>query len=300
MPDHRSDRSPLPAAAFVMIALVATVVACLAATRDRVDPGAERGSFAVRCDWSHNARIDPILAPGRRGASHLHAFFGSRATSAAATRDELIGSDTTCEEPRDTAAVWVPTAVFRGEVRTPEWERTYYFGRARRVDTLPPDLKMVAGNSQAGSPQENPAVTWSCGNGTPVSDHPYDCRPFRDLRPSMNGTMGRIDFPSCWDGSELLIIDPAPDDRRGRCEDGEHRIPELSVRVQYGVMDPCDGAVPCGPDDQDPPVALSLSSGPYYTLHADFWNTWHQPSLDRLVRRCLNRTEGCGSVPPNG
>jgi hypothetical protein len=297
MPERHALRSPMPAAALLLVALVAILVACLAAL-DRVGQGSERGSFAVRCDWSHSGRIDPILAPGRRGASHLHAFFGTRATSAQATRDELLASDTTCDEPQDTAAVWVPTAVFQGRVRTPEWERTYYFGRARSVDTVPPDLKMVAGNSQAGSPQENPAVTWSCGNRTPVSDHPYDCRPFRDVRPSMDGTVGRIDFPSCWDGAEAVIVDPMPDDRRGRCERGEHRIPTLSVRVQYGVMDPCDGAVPCGPDDPAAPVALSLSSGPFYTLHADFWNTWHQPALDRLVQRCLNQTDGCGSVPP--
>jgi hypothetical protein len=45
---------------------------------------------------------------------------------------------------------------------------------------------------------------------------------------------------------------------------------------------------------------LRLSSGPYWTLHADFWNTWKQAALDRLIDRCLRRGVNCGVLREAG
>src|SRR5439155_6676615 len=73
-----------------------------------------------------------------------------------------------------------------------------------------------------------------------------------------------------------------------------HLLPQVSERVHFGIMDPCGGAKPCGPDDSDENVVLSFSSGPYYTFHADFWNTWNQGTLDTLMADCLNAHVGCG------
>ena len=50
------------------------------------------------------------------------------------------------------------------------------------------------------------------------------------------------------------------------------------------------------PLNPDGSVALTLSSGPFYTLHADFWNTWQQERLDQLVEECLAAGVHCGSV----
>ena len=50
------------------------------------------------------------------------------------------------------------------------------------------------------------------------------------------------------------------------------------------------------PLNPDGTVALTLSSGPYYTLHSDFWNTWQQERLDQLVQDCLAAGVHCGSV----
>ena len=43
-------------------------------------------------------------------------------------------------------------------------------------------------------------------------------------------------------------------------------------------------------------LAFELSSGPWYSLHADFWNTWQQDRLDQLVADCLVAKAHCGSV----
>jgi hypothetical protein len=45
---------------------------------------------------------------------------------------------------------------------------------------------------------------------------------------------------------------------------------------------------------------MTLSSGPYYTMHADFWNTWQQDALDALVDRCVRGREACGNIAGDG
>jgi hypothetical protein len=300
MSSHSPSRSALALTLLVVVAGLAVAVgAGLPTLWQRERPG----SFAVRCVWSHSLRDDPILAPDEPGVSHLHAFFGARAARAGATRRDLMRSSTTCSDPADTAAVWVPAGTLKGQLRTPLWERTYYFGNGAQVGTVPANLKMIGGDPHATAPSDNPDVSWSCGNGTPIATHPYDCRPYRRTRPSVHGIVGRIEFPTCWDGSTLDPLERASGVvhpvGRGCADDHPHRIPRVSVRVQFGVLDPCAGATPCGPDDDDAPIAFGLTSGPYHTLHADFWNTWDQRALDRLVRRCLHASTDCGNQGPS-
>ena len=57
-------------------------------------------------------------------------------------------------------------------------------------------------------------------------------------------------------------------------------VPRLTMLVEW--------------DDFYPdPATLSLSSGSVHTMHADFWNTWHQPRLEQLVRLCLDASREC-------
>ena len=121
---------------------------------------------------------------------------------------------------------------------------------------------------------------------TPREDTPYDCSPWAQYE-FVDGIIAVIDFPSCWNGSGLSPADvtyPVG----GACPAGfGHVIPKLSERVHFGVMNPLaiDGS-----------LAFTLSSGPWYSLHADFWNTWQQERLDQLVADCLVANAHCGSV----
>jgi hypothetical protein len=66
-------------------------------------------------------------------------------------------------------------------------------------------------------------------------------------------------------------------------------------RVSWAVQDPCLGTVPCTADlAPDLNIKFHLSSGPYYTMHADLWNTWNQATLNDLVTNCLNAHISCG------
>jgi len=252
---------------------------------------AQPGQFVLRCAYSHTLMDDPIVFPGQPGASHMHDFFGNVTANAFSTVDSMLAGETTCRVPSDTAGYWTPTASVDGVQIRPGVMRIYYLGPSSgRVETIPPGLQMVAGNRDATTPAENPHVRWNCGQTTevhtPNEDTPYDCTPWSSYS-FVDGVVAVIDFPSCWNGQGLQPGDvtyPA----NGFCPSGfEHVLPKLSERVHLGVMNPLAA---------DGTVALTFSNGPWYAMHADFWNTWQQELLDQLVADCLVAKVHCGSV----
>jgi hypothetical protein len=272
------------------------------------------GAFAVQCGFSHARRDDPIVYRNQPGASHHHAFYGNRSTNARSTRRSMMRSGTTCTDPKDLAAIWFPTGTMvrhgkRVYVKAYR-ERTYYFPSLRvgidgPLHTIPKNLKMIAGNPHADSWRQNPVVDWWCGEGSPLRPWPYNCRPF--VGPKEDGVRAVIDFPFCWDGKRVdsrnhrsHVIFPAPRDRTPHDHPADcprshpKAIPATSVRAHFRMQDPCSGRTPCGPDSRGKKVTLRLASGPYYTMHADFWNTWVQRRLDSLVDRCLRHRTDCG------
>ena len=102
--------------------------------------------------------------------------------------------------------------------------------------------------------------------------------------------VGVVDLPNCWDGVGLEPSNVVYPDG-GACPSGfDHVLARVSERIHFGVMNPLN---------LDGTVGLTLSSGAYYTLHADFWNAWDQPTLDALVDRCINAGVHCGDVSPS-
>jgi hypothetical protein len=274
-------------AAIAMLVLFAGLVPSPAAAQDRA------GQFWVRCPFSHSAMDDPILFPGQPGASHMHDFFGNETTNANSTQASMLVGETNCRIPSDTAGYWSPRASLGGETVKPLVMRIYYLGvRDVAVETIPQGLKFVGGKMDALSAADNPHVSWNCGANvslkTPKMDAPYDCRPWAQYR-FVDGVVGIVDMPNCWNGVGLEpsdVVYPVA----GSCPPGfNHVLARVSQRIHFGVMNPLN---------PDGTVRLTLSSGPYYTLHADFWNTWQQPRLDQLVADCLVAHVGCGSVTP--
>lgn len=260
-----------------------------------------RGVFVTRCTFSHSLRDDPIMFPGEAGASHRHEFFGSSRTNATSTRRRMIAGPTTCSIAVDTAAYWFPSG-FRGRTRLrPTLSKAYYFGLPEHsVLVPPPGSKLIGGNPSASSAEDNPHATWSCGasgpHQTPIADHPYDCTPFAARWSFVDSVVARIEFPNCWNGTGR-----GPEDVvysvDHRCPAGfRNKVPAFRTQIHFGILDPCLPRSWCGPASTGKDVVLRLSSGPYYTLHADFWNTWHQRAFSRLVHRCLDRHQHCGVV----
>lgn len=293
-PDDTGPRGParlLLPVGFVAAVVVAAVLVWTGGTRAAAPPPAggvglapHVPQFVVQCAYSHGAPDDPIVFPGRPGASHHHDFFGNATTSADSALASLVGQPTSCRNPDDTAAYWAPTLYDGGVAVTPSGVDAYYRPGPgvdpARVVPYPAGLKMVSGDAAAKGPQPIADVGYSCGAGTPRSASPPVCA--ADASLSLT-----VVFPDCWNGRDL----DAPDHRAhmarsvdGRCPSGHPvPVPQLTLVVRYPVHG--------GGHD------LRLASGPTTTAHADFWNSWHQPALERDVALCLHRELVCSLVP---
>ncbi|MEM7327060.1 MAG: DUF1996 domain-containing protein, partial [Actinomycetota bacterium] len=99
------------------------------------------GQFRAACEFSHFAYDDPLVYPGKPGASHLHMFFGNTHVNAFSTYDTLInsGSSTCNGQELNRTGYWVP-ALFdgNGNVRIPERVVVYYKGEGQaRGNSIP-------------------------------------------------------------------------------------------------------------------------------------------------------------------
>jgi hypothetical protein len=270
------------------------------------------GAFGVQCGFTHKSMDDPIVYPDQPGMAHMHAFYGNKSTDAYSTRASLMRAGTTCTDQKDKAAMWAPTAFIKkdGSWRAlkPYRERTYYFRAIRKdiapVTSLPKNIKIIGGNQHATSRKDNPALRWYCGEGSPERPFPYDCRPY--THEGEDGIRAIVDLPFCWDGTHLdsadhmshvIYSDPTdttPHVEPKQCPASHPKyLPAVSIRIHFRIMDPCAGKRPCGPNDGGENVRIKLSSGPYWTMHADFWNTWVQSRLERLTDTCIRASKDC-------
>jgi PKD repeat protein len=269
-----------------------------------------KGGFSVDCLYVTTAFADPIVFPGDTSTppqSHSHDFFGNQTTNANSTYASMTdpSAPTSCSLADDKAGYWNPSSYLDGREIFPSRVAAYYFGIVDgSVESMPPGLQMIAGNKNAAGPLKNPHAFWFCGASTPSVHHPYDCRPYAGLNRSVDGVIGRVEFPNCWDGTGLGPSDVAYRSS-GSCPSGfPHPIPQLSYRVHFGIWDPCAGLTPCTPTNAPSSnIKLTLSSGSstsvssngaFYTLHTDFWNTWNQSKMDQLVADCVNAHVACG------
>ena len=247
------------------------------------------------CPWSHSATDDPIVKPGEPGESHLHDFFGNRSTHAHSTYASMLAASTRCDMPADTGAYWVPALFKDGAKITPsglmlgdDISNTAYYrdsGTSLAEVPFPADLRVVTGNGHATSAAENPIygdeIYWQCENGdTTRRAYPADC-------PSGIVVL-KVHFPTCWDGTLTHSNDSSHMryEHDDSCPAGWKALPELILRLEY----------PVGTDSS----GITLATGPVWTAHADFWNTWHQPTLNTLTSDCLNAQIDCGTDPDMG
>jgi hypothetical protein len=236
--------------------------------------------FVARCDLSHRAPDDPIVYPGRPGAAHMHDFYGNRRTSARSTTKSLQRGKTTCNPKVDRAAYWFPTLYFKGKAVRPRRATFYYVTSHEdptKVRSLPQGLRIIAGDAKATRPLEPTVAEWAClGASVDANPRMVRCPDGSDLELHLR-------FPDCWNGRDLDSRDHKSHmaySRADRCPKS-HPVPvaELKFKLRY----PIEG----GKD-------VRLASGPGYTAHGDFVNTWDQRELSRRVSQCLRRVIKCG------
>lgn len=245
---------------------------------------AEAHSFHVACSSSHVLDDDPIVFPGRPGAAHRHEFFGARGTTAGSTAAQLEHGATSCAHRRDTAAYWIPSLELNGALV--RGRATAYYQRAGKLSASapPPRLRVVAGDPAATRAQPTSVTAWQCLGGR---------RPKRfATRPACRAgehLASWVLFPDCWDGRRT----DSPDHRAhlayakgGLCPTTHPiGIMRLALLVEWPIRPRAAAHVRLGGRRLAP-------TG----MHADFWNTWHQPTLRQLRWDCIEVTSPCGAV----
>ena len=264
-----------------------------------VTPGA---IFA--CQRSHQSMDDPIVFPDQPGASHLHVFYGAKATDAGTTTPEAIrAGGTTCFIQADSSGYWIPAVYARGVQLQPATKfhaLFYYFcyfgpSVCANMQDIPQGLRWVVGDAHAMSAAENPdlqnkAIIWKCGpgnSGKSTIQPPAQC--------SSGVLVARLRSRSCWDGVNL----DSPDHKShmaypvgttasgsgGTCpETHPVPLPRLDSYFRLKV-----GAAPIG--------EVSLSSGGWWTIHQDFFNAWTPSGMASFMDRCINANIDCGQNP---
>jgi Domain of unknown function (DUF1996) len=256
-----------------------------------------------RSTMTHSLPDDPIEFPGQPDVSHLHDFFCNSSANAFSTYDSMLAGATVCPSG-DSAGYWAP-ALYRNGVKVnpsgyPTRQQIYYrdnnVSSVYRVTPFPANFKMIIGNPHAATQVEANAIDPVSGIGAKIPSEQYwgcsnNSEPGKQPTP-INCSTGiislHVGFPNCWNGVRVEGNQVAAGTLRwpssGSCPAGFGVVlPRLLERFEYPVGTSSSG--------------ITLASGNVFSVHADFWNTWNQASLETLTERCLNGNIDCGTNP---
>lgn len=246
--------------------------------------------FGSQCTPVRDAQIDPLVSPGVVSSAHMHTFYGNTGVAKDSTAVQLEAwTQTSCADPKFNAAMWSPALYVNGVEHRPKFVIDYWWSDGKqRVVPWPAGLGLVAGSAAATASNPSPlnVVWYDCGGSSPLRSTPYDCAS------SSSGITAHVVYPNCWDGTgntknDVTYPQPYPLSFSGQ-EPPEtpcpitypYVLPMVHVNVRTGLYKA---------------AGISRSSGSVYSLHADYWQTFHdQAYLAEKVDQCLNHGIGCG------
>lgn len=257
----------------------------------------------VECFHTKFHAVDPITHMN----SHVHDFFGTNPDLKSSYASMRRGK-TNCSRSEDTAGYWVPAMVRRedGRAIAPEVVKLYYrsnMADKRNVAPTPANLRIIAGDSMATSPQSTTVVNWDCVNKSSnkaygSSPVPWSCIGRRDQ------PRASIVFPECWDGAHIDSWnhkDHMAYSSGGYCP-ATHPvpIPQLTMSILFPSR-----ATPAGRVSWENAFLATMPSQPpgaeRYGMHGDFWNAWKQygsGSMTHLTVHCIRANRTCGLRTP--
>jgi hypothetical protein len=256
--------------------------------------GDSTGNFRVVCVFSHMNYDDPIVHPNKKGAAHLHTYFGNVGARYDSTGASLLSSgNSTCDGGTlNRSSYWIPTIMAAdGTPIAPESNMIYYKSGYQGVEprqivqTLPNGLQMIAGNPNATIASENSQVAWSCSTlswrgrqGTIPS-----C-------PAGETLKAEIQFPQCWNGRDLSSTDLVSHLAYGQWGVGcpaSHPIglPSISFNITWPV--PAGGTEGWHISSDKTPAADGAS------LHGDVILAWDPATSSTWLNNCVRQNADC-------
>ena len=250
-----------------------------------------QGALVMFCQFSHMNFDDPIVFPGVRDATHLHAFFGNTGANFASTPESIrnSGNSTCLGGTANRSSYWVQALIDTRDgapVRPHEMVTYYTHGRVPgpEIEPHPAGLQILAGSAMSSSDQRH--VRWWCpgDHGHYESYISPNCNPNEELKLS-------VTFPQCWNGRDIHSTDQSHMAYPGwntRCPDSHPiAVPQVNLNVIWHL-------------DGHPTTDLRLSSDMYshdipggYSGHADWFDGWDREILETWVRECVNQELYC-------
>lgn len=258
------------------------------------------GQFRFSCDFSHMGFNDPIVFPGKQGATHLHVFFGNTAIDHASTQQSIqtTGNSTCAGGTANRTGYWVPAMIDTkdGTPLKPSEIMLYYKSDALpygNVKPYPAGLRMIAGDMKSSGPQDRTDYGCLGPNGEELryKSIPPNCGVGWTVEMTIN-------FPMCWDGVNL----DSPDHKSHMSFtvwDNEARkvacptshpvlLPGLTEKIKYKVTEAGSTARwRLSSDNYD----KTLPGG--YSIHADWFNGWDAAVQDIWIKNCLQANRDC-------
>lgn len=264
------------------------------------------GEFRIDCDVSHMSDDDPIVYPRQKGKAHSHVFFGNTSTFYSSSATSLIAKDkrSTCRGGAvNKSAYWIPNLIdTKTGAPLPPSSALWYYKSGYRLDgatiVAPPNgLKIIAGDMKATSPQKTRFPEFTCQLPSPLVSPP--ATKHIPACPQGASLVSHIEFPQCWDGVNLdspdhksHMSDPVQIAAKWTCP-ATHpvRLPLITLNIKYKVT-AAEGT-----------EFLRLASDNYpkdgynagYSSHADIILAWDKPTMNKIVKQCLNKKLDCGT-----
>ena len=260
------------------------------------------GAMRVNCSLSHMNYDDPIVFPGKKRSTHLHAYFGNTDVDYSSTSESIANSgNTTCTGGiTNRTAYWAPAVVDTvtrkpvmpwGENGLQVYYKTGYRGvPSNQVVNMPAGLRMIAGNATSTTPQTGGHLIYYCeSNPNPQFSFP-NCAPGDRL-------VMAVEFPQCWNGRDL----DSPDHkshmaygawgpqfgRNGAGCPASHPVPIPSITQNFRYPVPAGGMANWR-------LVSDMYEGPAgYSGHADWWNGWDEAVFQKVIDNCYSRSLDC-------
>lgn len=253
------------------------------------------GAMRLICTYSHMAFDDPIVFPGKPGASHLHTFFGNTSTDGNTTTESLsVGGSTCWGGTANRSSYWIPAMVDTATMRAivPSSFLVYYKSGYNaipksQIQAPPNGLRVVAGNSVTQSSAKNPWEVWhyfECNDANRSQSMPL-CQGGGTLSVSLH-------FPNCWDGVNLDSVDHRSHMAHsggGVCPKSHPvAIPVVTLNIFYQVP---NGESTANWRLSSDNYANSIAAG--YSMHGDFWINWDEGIKNAWMEGCVRAGRDC-------